>query len=195
MRIYSVFYCDKQNNGSIYFKHQSTTEDNAIAKLEKYALEHIKNEEGGKHTKIAFQDSKTLDNIRDDVELRNGLYLKKGDKIINVYEKKTKVIPGMIYNSEEIVVVPVGYFCVAMQDIDVPEPTRCSCQLTRQELRPTNSASAHDFISTLKQMFVTLEGDTDTLLSPKSLDYQRATFKKPSIEEKKPVEKKYLKKN
>lgn len=193
MRIYSVFYCDKKIDGNMVSLHQSTTEENAQVKLEKYALEHIKDEEGAKHTKIAFQDSRSVTNIRDDAELRNGLYLKNEGKMIYVYEKKTQVIPGTFYNGEETVVVPVGYFCVISQNVDVPEPIRCSCQLTRTELRPTRNQTTNEFISQLTQMFVTIENEGDCNVVPKNLDYNRATFKKPTEDELKPVEKKYLK--
>ena len=177
MRIYSVYYVDSQTDGNISFKHQSLSEDNAKIWLEKSALEYIRVAEGEKHIPNAFQ---TIEEIKTNPNLREANYLVKDDKqkIIYVYEKKQVSTPGLLYGcTQETVTVKLGYYTIVTQDIDVPEPARCACQLSKNEQKSVRPVSSYPFINTLSQIFSGINSNEN--LSPTSLNYEKVKFTKP----------------
>jgi hypothetical protein len=105
-----IYFLDNQQNDLITIRGTYINKSDAQDNLEKSALDHVKQVEGERQMVICKQDGKTLDQIADDLSLKNGLYIVCGINNVILYEKSTKVIPGNIWNGLKNVVDKVGVF-------------------------------------------------------------------------------------
>ncbi len=99
------------------FKSEKEARDNLL----NIALDYIRGKEGEDQVKNALQTDKSLDEIKANITLKDGHYLKydPNDKdILNLYEKFTIVLEGTIWNSYEPKIIEKGYYSIAKIDVD-----------------------------------------------------------------------------
>lgn len=128
MKVTVILLIDTQQPGKLTQMGQYDSLDQAKTNLHEVALAHVVKEEGEKHRENAFQDKKTLEEVRADYALRGGLYLKTDGDLVYVYQKtETKKDRAISTNMvplkyTERTIEQVGYFCVTEIKVDFPSP-------------------------------------------------------------------------
>jgi len=154
-----IYFLDNKKNDLINIKDTYINKNDAIANLERIAVEHVKKLEGEKQADICKQDL-TMIQIADDVNLKNGLYIVKNNDNIILYEKQTQIIPGSIWNGYKNVAEKIGFFGIIEYKID-DNMTRCSCTIQKKvQLKPkiNNEQIVPNFMDELKKMMNSTEG-------------------------------------
>ena len=138
MKFYIVVYHDYKQEGSIVTKgyYESTIE--AESNLTNLALEFVRLDGGERQERVAFQNEKTLDQIKLDPILTNGLYLQEGNnkKMIYVYEKSVRTTGW--FSSVVNDISKVGAFSITEIDFVVPERFSCGCNKRMTTLKKPN---------------------------------------------------------
>lgn len=166
MKQFIVYFLDCKTIGDITKHEIYFSEENAIANLEKCAIDYIAELEGKKHLAVAFQNDKTEDQILKDDSLREGHYAKKEGKFIVIYEKKKNVIDGYIWRSSGFVMSKVGVFGILNCNIDDDLFTKkCGCNIDKSNIinntsLPSDKDSNYgQTISKLKELFSSEESN------------------------------------
>jgi len=143
MKFYLVVYVNTEDSYSVvtkgYYESLVEAEDN----LQGHALDHVRCDGGERQEKIALQNEKTLDEIKNDTSLNFGLYLKEvekdGSKTIEVYEKVVRDT-GTWRSYIENFIESKGVFRITDVDFNVPERFSCGCNVKRVS-RTTSTSS------------------------------------------------------
>jgi len=139
---YIIYYIDCKTIGKVIHKITYHSKENAINNLEKHALEFIRELEGSKQASVAFQNEKTPDQITSDVSLKEGLYLKKENEFIIVYEKNNITINGW-WNSYEKKTEKIGVFGIMSFDVEEEVSTVYQRPVTAYVKMNDNSLHGH----------------------------------------------------
>jgi hypothetical protein len=154
-----IYFLDNKKNDLITIKDTYINKNDAIANLEKIAIEYVKKIEGEKQADICKQEM-TGTQIADDVNLKNGLYIVKNNDIVFLYEKQTQIILGSIWNGYKSITEKIGFFGIIEYKID-DNMTRCSCTIQKKvQIKPkiNNEPITPNFLDELKKMINNTEG-------------------------------------
>ncbi len=156
-----IYFLDNKKNDLISIKDTYVNKNDAIANLEKIAIEYVKKIEGEKQADICKQEL-TSSQIAEDVNLRIGLYIIKNNDTIFLYEKITHVIPGSIWNGYKNTVEKIGVFGIIEYKID-DVMTQCSCSIQKKTQiksapKINNEPIGPNFLDELKRMINNTEG-------------------------------------
>ncbi len=156
-----IYFLDNKKSDLISIKDTYVNKNDAIANLEKIAIEYIKKIEGEKQADICKQDL-TTNQIANDANLRNGLYIIKNNDTIILYEKLTHVSPGTIWNGYKNTVEKIGVFGIIEYKID-DIMTQCSCTIQKKiQIRSgpkiNNEPNGPNFLDELKKIINNTEG-------------------------------------
>lgn len=142
MKLSVVYYLDYQNNDNIIVKKSFKNKKNATEEIEKIALEFIKDQQGSQQLEKCKQYEKTSDEIQQDVNLSDGLYLiKSGDDFV-VLNKKKNVDSGILWNSTTVILNKIGVFKTTEFDLnfDLESYLKKEFDSTNQnKLKPANN--------------------------------------------------------
>lgn len=108
--MYFVYLLDFLTNGNITLKSSYDCKEDALSDLETIALNYVRDLEGSKQAMIAFQKDKDIEQISLDTNLKDGLYLKKDNECVIVYQKHKLLLPGKIWNSTELKMTKAALF-------------------------------------------------------------------------------------
>lgn len=117
MRYYIIYFLDYKKNNAIIIKDMYLSKEDAYNNLERVAIDYIKDLQGKQQAEICKQD-KTPDQLLVDTTIKEGLYIKKQDEMITLYEKKTIVLPGRIWNTNDLQVNKIGQISVTEYNFD-----------------------------------------------------------------------------
>ena len=137
MKAFIIYYIDngmKMVQKDIYF-----CKELALNELDTVALDHVKQLEGQKQVAVAVQYGKSTSDIVLNKELKDGLYLRKEQDSVILYEKKDVVDTGIIFNGIKKDLVKIGSFGVI--DIDFEDhllPKKCECFAIKYSVGNTN---------------------------------------------------------
>ncbi|MEM3858127.1 MAG: hypothetical protein QW478_01830 [Candidatus Micrarchaeaceae archaeon] len=127
MRYWFIIFLDKLSD-IVSIKSEYTSQENAAKALEKYVIDYIKDMNGIKQLEKCNRT-----NVQDNVILNevdfNGLFYRKVDDKIELYEKKTVVVPGTLWNSLENKIIKLGIFMIVNYHIE--DYKLCSCNVAR----------------------------------------------------------------
>ena len=115
MEVYTVQFLKLGELDKISQRGTYLTVEDAYLSLAHHGLSYVKKQNGKKQMEIADISEKEVDEVRMNEEYREGLYLKFCDdnKVLDVYEKYKKRVPGMLYGeSFEVLCERVGMFVV-----------------------------------------------------------------------------------
>jgi hypothetical protein len=155
---YLIYFLDNKKNDLITIRETYKNKNDAIINIEKIALDYIKNIEGEKQLQICKQD-KTPDQIVNDINLRNGLYIIKHNNIVTLYEKTTQIIQGTIWNGYKNGIEKIGIFGMIEYKID-DNLIRCVCNEPKRvikEIKTISDVKSGGFLDELKKII----NDTD----------------------------------
>lgn len=118
MKYYLIYFLDYKKNDSITIKenHYLTKED-ATNNVERIALEYVKEMQGKQQADICKQ-TKSLDEICNSIDIKNGMYIFKSNDNVILYEKTNLILEGKIWNSQTSVMDKLGMFSVTDIEID-----------------------------------------------------------------------------
>lgn len=155
MKYYMVYLLNYKDSDSVVLKDSYRERNDAIHSLERTAIEHIKELQGKQQADICKQD-KTPEEILADVQLREGLYIRKDGDSILLYEKKTVVKVGNFWNSNSLKILKVGKFYITEYNFD-EAMFRCNNSITRSPTikyeKPTGTLSFIDELKSLNGKF------------------------------------------
>lgn len=129
MKYYVVIYVDSRNEGSAITKGHYESLSEAEENLKSYALEFVRLDGGERQERVAFQNGRSLNEIKIDITLNNGIYLQEKDdknKMIYVYEKTTRNT-GYLFSGVTGDINKLGVFSITEIDFNVPERFSCGC--------------------------------------------------------------------
>lgn len=130
MRFGIICFLDHKKNDSIIIKNMYKTKEDAFNNLERVAIEYIKELQGKQQAEVCKQD-KTPEKLLADVSIKEGMYIKKVEEHILLYEKTTVIIPGKIWNSNSLQVNKIGQFSVTEYNFD-DVLFKCDCLLEKR---------------------------------------------------------------
>ena len=159
MTHYIIYFLDNNKDDLITIEDTYKNKNDGIINVEKIALEYIKKIEGEKQMEICKQD-KTPEQIMDDVNLRNGLYIIKNNNTITLYEKTTQIISGTIWNGYKNIINKIGIFGMIEYKID-DNLVRCSCNIPKivmREVKPVKEEKNTNFMDELKKLISDTDG-------------------------------------
>jgi hypothetical protein len=165
MKLFLIYSIDCKTN-NITIKDSFYAKEDALLNVEKLVLNIIKDLEGTKQTEIALQNSKSVEQILNDVSLKEGHYIRNdADNHAELYEKKTIIDTGLIYNSTRLVMEKKSVFGITEIDVSDKMP-QCICNMpSTQTIRTnTNNTLQSAFVDELKNLFCT--GDIKFGLKP-----------------------------
>lgn len=117
MRYYIIYFLDYKKNNAISIKDMYLAKEDAYNNLERVAIDYIRDLQGKQQAEICKQD-KTPEQLLVDKTIKEGMYIKKQDELITVYEKITIVLPGRIWNSNDLQVNKIGQISVTEYNFD-----------------------------------------------------------------------------
>jgi hypothetical protein len=157
MTHYLIYYQDNQKNDLITIKDTYKNKNDAQLNLEKVALEHVKKIGGEKQGDICKQ-TQTLEQITNNLGLRDGLYIIKQNDVIILCEKMTKIISGTLWNGYKPITEQIGVFGIIEYKID-DNLMRCECSTLKERQRSNRqTVVAPNFLDELKKMIDDTEG-------------------------------------
>jgi|688.fasta_scaffold738802_1 hypothetical protein len=113
MELYIVCFLDKLDN-KIIIKDMCRSTRVAIEKLESIALDHVKDLQGKHQAEKCFIE-KNADELLSDITIKEGLYIRREDDNLVLYEKVNKIIPGTLWgHSYEMKVNKIGIFMICI---------------------------------------------------------------------------------
>lgn len=92
--------------------------ESALDDLELIALNYIREQEGIKQSSIALQNNKDINQILADDTLKEGLYLKRVENSVLVYQKQKIILTGKLWNSYEMKIDKIGVFGITSSNIN-----------------------------------------------------------------------------
>jgi len=116
MRYYIIYFLDYKKNNVITIKEMYLAKEDAYNNLERVAIDYIRDLQGKQQAEICKQD-KTPEQLLVDKTIKEGIYFKKQDEQITIYEKITIVLPGRVWNSNDLKVNKIGQFNVTEYNI------------------------------------------------------------------------------
>jgi len=119
MKRYFIFYLDYKNNDKVILKESHSTTQDAQCNLEFVALDHIKKYQGEQQVLICKQYEKSPDQILNDSILKEGMYVRRENDKLVLYEKVNELIPGTFWNSYILKVNKIGIFDIASYEIEL----------------------------------------------------------------------------
>lgn len=153
MKYYIVYFLDHKNNNNVTITELYKSKDDAINSVENVAIKHIKKLQGKQQVEICKQ-GKTLDEIKFNQDIKEGLYiLQNGEKTI-LYEKVILKNQGYVWNSAQTVVNEIGMFWITEYNFD-EALFKCNCakippppkpQIPKNETNVPNKPVAQGFL-------------------------------------------------
>lgn len=152
MKYYLVYLLNYKDGDTVILKDSYQDRDDALKSLERTGVEYIKELQGKQQAEICKQD-KTVDEILADTKLKEGMYLRKEDTSIILYEKITVFIAGALWGkSKSLQVNKIGKFFITEYNFD-DSIFRCTCMTQRASVpkfvRPEATLS---FVDELKSL-------------------------------------------
>ncbi|QKF94432.1 hypothetical protein QKU48_gp0974 [Fadolivirus algeromassiliense] len=157
MKFYLIYFLDYKQGDQVTLKHQYFTPEDAQNDLERIAIEYIKEYQGKQQTVICKQD-KTPEQILADNTLREGMYIRKTDNAVLLYEKATVTIPGTIWGTTtQLQVNKIGLFKVTEFVFDDSMVTRCTCNSQNKQPVPRKLSKPATSLDTQKSYIQELQ--------------------------------------
>lgn len=159
MRYYIIYFLDYKKNHTITIKDMFLAKEDAYNNLEHVAIDYIKELQGKQQAEICKQD-KTPEQLLADKTIKEGMYIKKQDEMIIMYEKITVVLPGRIWNSNDLQVNKIGQFSVTEYNFDdILFKCNCNIKIERKQSievplvinNKTTIRPAYNYLDELKQ--------------------------------------------
>lgn len=149
-----IYFLDYSNN-QIICKMSYKSMDLALDYIDRVALDYIR-ETQGTNQLLVCQKYDNPNNILSDPTLKPGYYLikNKSHEKIYLFEKKSHLIPGYIWNSTELKLEKTGEFGITpiFIDIDLIEPIPLPIHHNYSE-NNTNTTKSLFYIDELKNLF------------------------------------------
>lgn len=154
MKYFLVYFLDYKNQEEVSIKQQYKTKEDAENSLEQVAVDFIKELQGRQQAEICKQYEKSVENIQNDSKLGKGLYIKKENKNITLYEKEEVSMSGYLYGLYNTTAVnKLGSYGVTEVNLDVSE-FKCSCNLPKisTTLNSLKNEKCQNYISELSNV-------------------------------------------
>ena len=162
MKYHLIYFLDHIDDNKVIIKDYYTSKDDALNALEKIAIDFIKEQQGKQQTSICKQYDKSIEDIQKDTSIKEGLYLKKHNDSIVLYEKKNILTPGTIWNSFNLQVYKIGTFYTTDINIELTA-SMCSCNVASQK---TTVKQKNEIVYTFLDEFKTLLSTNSIKLKP-----------------------------
>jgi hypothetical protein len=96
MKLYLVYFLDYQsaNNEQAIIKGSFLSLEEANENIKTITLNYITEQQGKQQAQICEQYDKTLEQIMNDITLKDGMYIRKEKEIMTIYNKIIQVVPG-----------------------------------------------------------------------------------------------------
>jgi len=154
MKYYLICFIDHYKDDVISVKDSYKTKEDAFNSLERVALEYVK-EFQGKQQADKCKTEKTPEQMLVDSTFKEGMYIRKLEDKIYLYEKVNVLIPSkFLWNSYELKVNKIGLFNVSEYNFD-DSIFRCGCMLERAKSKPSVAKPVGEqlsFLDELKQL-------------------------------------------
>jgi len=158
MKYYLLYFLDYKNKYSISIKADYQARDDALINLEKVALEYVKDQQGKQQMEICKRYDDNVQQILTNPNIKEGLYLKKRDDMVVLYEKVNVVVTGTLWNSMEMQVNEIGLFGIT--DYNLELLVKCSCNVAKTPVSNSiKPVSGYTFLDQLKERL--LESDNN----------------------------------
>lgn len=131
MRYHIIYFLDYKKNDSVTIKEMYMSKDDAFNNIEKVAIDYIKELQGKQQADICKQD-KTPEQLLADISTKEGMYIRKYDDHVIIYEKTTVVVPGTLWNSNTLQVNKIAQISVMEYNFD-DMLFNCSCKIERKQ--------------------------------------------------------------
>lgn len=125
MIYYIIYHLDYKKNDIVAIKDMYITKEDAFNNVERVAMEYIKEFQGKQQAEICKQD-KTPDQLLADTTIKEGMYIRKVNDVITIYEKITFVFTGWLKNSKSLQVNKIGQMSVTEYNFD-DAFFKCNC--------------------------------------------------------------------
>lgn len=184
MKYYLVCFIDHTKDDTIIVKDSYQTKEDAINSLERAALEYVK-EFQGKQQADRCKTEKTPEQILYDTTLKEGMYIRKLEEKVYLYEKVNVVIPSrLLWNSYELKVNKIGLFNISEYNFD-DSIFRCGCMLERAKTKSTVIKSPEKQFSFLNELAGLMGTDDKSSITDnwRNIKKQKYKIKKKPIEE------------
>lgn len=148
MKFYAIFFLNLKDNKLIFCNF---CESESIEELKNAAIDYVRQKQGDQQAEITFQDQKKIEYIKNNDNLKEGLYLLPEKDYINLYEKEKCKLSGYIYDSYYTKITKVGQFFLTSLYIELKQYCKCECQkklVNYKNIRKTN----YPFIEELKKL-------------------------------------------
>lgn len=169
MKYYLVCFIDYKNNDTISVKDSYLAKIDAVKRLQTVALEYVK-EFQGKQQAEKCQVELSQEQLQTDTTLKEGLYVRKVDETVILYEKVNMVVEGKIWNSYDVKVNKIGLFTISEYNFE-NKMVRCNGLAQKPEkmentdkIQTVNKTESNPsmFLDELKQLF--MKGDSMAML-------------------------------
>lgn len=128
MTHYLIYFLDNTKNNAITIKNTYKNKNDAIINIEKIAFDYVRELEGEKQTRICKQD-KTPDQILNDTNLKDGLYIIKNGDIVTLHEKISQLIQGRVWNGLQNDIKQIGVFgMIEYKNVEFLMTKRCNTE-------------------------------------------------------------------
>lgn len=172
MKFYVVVYIDSKNEGSLVTKGYYESMSEAESNLKGHAMEYVRSDGGERQERIALQNGRSLEEIRVDPNLNNGLYIQTSEngKLMHIYEKSMRTT-GYVFSSVYSYINKVGMFTITEIEFNVPERFSCGCNTVRPAVNTKRSTDGSKKIAFMDEL-VTLIKDNPGSVKPIKRKYK-----------------------
>jgi hypothetical protein len=173
MKFYIVVYIDSKNEGSLVTKGYYESMSEAESNLKEHAMEYVRSDGGERQERIALQNGRSLEDIRSDPNLNNGLYVQTSEngKLIYVYEKSMRTT-GYVFSSIYSYINKVGMFAITEIEFNVPERFSCGCNTVRVTKQTKKTDDGHKKIAFMDELVTLIKETPGSTVKPIKRKYK-----------------------
>lgn len=173
MKFYVVVYIDSKNEGSLVTKGYYESMSEAESNLKGHAMETVRSDGGERQERIAMQNGRSLEDIRLDPNLNNGLYIQVSEngKLIYVYEKSMRTT-GYLFSSVSSYINRVGLFTITEIEFNVPERFSCGCNTVRPPSHVKRPSDGHKTIAFMDELVTLIKENPGSAIKPIKKKYK-----------------------
>jgi hypothetical protein len=158
MKYYLIYFLDYKKNDTIIIKDVYMTREDAMSNLERVTIEYIKDLQGKQQVDMCKEhEGKTPDQLLANKSIKEGLYIRKIDDHILLYQKVTMTVSGMLWNYNKLRVQKIGQFYVTEYNFD-DILFKCPCQNNKIETNvltiKQSNTKKYEFMKELQDKFI-----------------------------------------